>query len=172
MTNEYFETGIFHRRNDAEEAVARLYALGYTKSDLSVMMRDDVRAREFAADTDSNAAEGTGAGAVIGGGLGVIVASVATMAGATAVISTGGLATPFIVGPLAAVLAGLSGGVVAGGIVGGLIGAGIPREQAEHYQEQLNSGGILLGVNARPEDRDEVRDILASRRTVTSPDLA
>ena len=163
MKNENLETGMFTDRADAENAVTRLQALGYTQDEISVMMHDDTRAREFAAATGSKAAEGVGAGAVVGGSLGVIVASAATMAGVTAVVSTGGLAFPFVVGPLAAVLAGLGGGAVAGGIVGGLVGAGIPKEQAEHYEKSLGAGGILLGVDARPENRERVRDILKPR---------
>ena len=130
---------------------------------LSHYFQHPARAREFAAATGSKAAEGLGAGAAIGGSLGVIVAGAATMAGVTAIVSTGGLAFPFVVGPLAAVLAGLGGGAVAGGIVGGLVGAGIPKEQAENYEKDLGDGGILLGVNARPESREQVREIFVPR---------
>jgi hypothetical protein len=163
MTNENFETGIYHDRADAEDAVTRLRALGYTEGEISVMMHDDTRAREFAAATGSKAAEGLGAGAAIGGSLGVIVAGAATMAGVTAIVGSGGLALPFVVGPLAVVLAGLGGGAVAGGIVGGLVGAGIPKEQAEIYEKDLSDGGILLGVNDRPESREQVREVFVPR---------
>jgi len=41
MTNENFETGIYHDRADAEDAVTRLRALGYSENEISVMMHDD-----------------------------------------------------------------------------------------------------------------------------------
>jgi len=162
MTSENFETGMYLDRADAETAVERLHNLKYTDQDISVVMDDQVRAREFATTTGSMAAEGAGTGALVGGGLGAMVAGVATMAGITAVVSTGGFAAPFVMGPLAVVLAGLSGGLVTGGIVGGLVGAGIPKEQAEFYEKSLAEGGILLGVNAPPERLDEVRRVFAN----------
>jgi hypothetical protein len=171
MSNTTFETGIYRDRNAAEAAVARLRELGYTEQEISVMMHDDAMAREFAAATGSKAAEGTGAGALIGGSLGAIIAGAATVAGVTAVVSTGGLAAPFVVGPLAAVLAGLGGGVVAGGIVGGLVGAGIPKEQADEYVKELESGGILLGVQTTPERRERVREAFNSRGEVLQGDV-
>jgi hypothetical protein len=42
--------------------------------------------------------------------------------------------------------------------VGALVGAGIPKEKAQKYSEDLDRGGILLGVYPRPENRDEKAD--------------
>jgi hypothetical protein len=166
MSDKKFESAMYLNRADAEDAVTRLRDLGYSENEISVMMHDDTRAREFAAATGSKAAEGTGAGAVIGGSLGVIVAGAATVAGLTAVVTTGGLAAPFVVGPLAAVLSGLGAGVVAGGLVGGLVGAGIPKEQADDYAKELEQGGILIAVDPRDELLDGTRDVFSSRGRV------
>ncbi|MHB8373607.1 MAG: hypothetical protein ACYDA5_09165 [Vulcanimicrobiaceae bacterium] len=82
-----------------------------------------------------------------------------------AIVGTGGVATPLVVGPLAAALAGFGVGAATGGVVGALIGAGLPKGKAAEYEEGLNRGGILLGVNPRDEDRDRVRVICASPTT-------
>jgi len=154
-----FETGIYDDRESAENAVARLHELGYTKDDISVMMDDKTRERDFADATGSKAGSGAAAGAAIGGGLGAIVAGLTATGSVAAIVGTGGAATPLVAGPLAAALAGLGAGGVAGGIVGALVGAGIPEDRAKRYESRLNDGGILVGVKPRPEHRDELRRI-------------
>lgn len=124
-------------------------------------MRDKDKAKAFAERTGGHAAEGAVTGGVVGGGLGALIAGL-TATGSVAVIAgTGGIAAPLVVGPLVAALAGLGAGAAAGGIVGALVGAGIPKEKAEAYNAGLDRGGILLGVNARPENREAVRGVFA-----------
>jgi hypothetical protein len=157
-----FESGMYYDPDAAEARIRRLYELGYTDKDISVMMRDKDKAKAFAQHTGGHAAEGAAAGGAIGGGLGAIIAAL-TATGSIAVIAgTAGAAAPVVIGPLVAALAGLGAGAATGGIVGALIGAGIPKEKAEEYNAGLDRGGILLGVNARPENRDEVRGVFAN----------
>jgi len=61
-----------------------------------------------------------------------------------------------IAGPIAAALAGAGAGGAAGGLIGALIGAGIPEYRAKVYDAELRGGGILIGVEARADDKDEV----------------
>jgi hypothetical protein len=159
-------TGMFRDRVSAERAVADLQQLGYTQNDISVMMNDQTRAREFAADTGSKAAEGAGVGAGIGGTLGAIIAAVTATGSVAAVAATGGLAAPLVAGPLAAALAGAGAGGLGGGLIGGLIGAGIPKERAAQYETDLNAGGILVGVHARGVNAAEVQRALMSEGAV------
>ncbi len=63
--------GMFWDRASAERAMADLQQMGYTQNDISILMSDQTRVREFATDTGSKAAEGAGVGAGIGGTLGV-----------------------------------------------------------------------------------------------------
>ena len=154
-----FETGIYYDLDTAEARVRRLHELGYSDKDISVMMRDKDKARAFAERSGGHAAEGAVTGGAIGGGLGAIVAGLMATGSIAAVVGTGGAAVPLVAGPLAAALTGLGAGAAAGGIVGALVGAGIPKEKAVEYNEGLDRGGILLGVNARPENRDRVRDV-------------
>jgi hypothetical protein len=159
-TND-FESGIYYDYDAAEARVRRLRELGYTDKEISVMMRNKEKAEAFAGRTGGHAAEGAVTGGVVGGGVGAILAGLMATGSVIAIAGTGGVATPLVVGPLAAALAGLGAGAATGGVIGALVGAGVPKEKAAEYDEGLNRGGILLGVHARPESRDEVRDVLA-----------
>lgn len=66
--------------------------------------------------------------------------------------------TPFVAGPLAAVLLPALGA----GLFSAFSKAGIPKEHAERYAQALESGGIVVGVEARSGDEARVRGILAS----------
>lgn len=153
-------TGMFTNRAAAERAIGDLEALGYPHSDISVMMSDATRTRDFANDTGTKAAEGAGVGAGIGGTLGAIVAALTATGSVAAVAATGGLAAPLVAGPLAAALAGAGAGGLTGGLIGGLVGAGIPQERAAQYETALNAGGILVGVRADAVNAPRVRQIL------------
>lgn len=149
-------TGLFPDRASAEQAVADLKALGYQPNQISVMMNNQTHAREFATDTGTEAAAGTGWGAGIGGVLGFLVGLGAV--GTT--VATGGVAAPFLVGPLAAAWAGAGIGGLSGGIIGWLVGLGIPEERARLYETGLNAGGILLAVEAQMGNEARVRQIM------------
>lgn len=155
-------TGMFRDRASAERAVADLQSMGYAQNDISVMMQDQTRARDFATDTGSKAAEGAGVGAGIGGTLGAIIAAVTATGSVAAVAATGGLALPLVAGPLAAALAGAGAGGLGGGLIGGLVGAGIPKERAAQYETDLNAGGILVGVHAQASNAAQVAQVLST----------
>lgn len=153
------ETGIFYNRHDAEEAVKMLHELGYRDDEISVMMSDRTRAKEFAESTGSKVGEGTAIGGLAGGTLGGIAAALTTTIAGT--IITGGAALPLVAGPIAAILAGIGAGGVVGGIVGALIGMGIPEQRARELETGVNQGGIVIGVTPRDEDRERVGEIFA-----------
>lgn len=159
-----FEGGVYYDRDSAEGAVQRLHDLGYDRNDISVMSKDPDRARRFAEDTGTKAPEGTVTGGVIGGALGAIIAGLTATGSIAAIAGTGGAAAPLVAGPLAAALAGLGGGGLIGGIIGAFVGAGIPEDRAKEYEEGLNRGGMLVGVNPRDEHRDQVREMFRSSR--------
>ena len=160
-TTTRFESGIYYDPADAESRIQRLYDLGYSDKDISVMMRDQDKARSFTERVGGHTAEGAVTGGVIGGGLGAILAGLTATGFVVAVVGTGGVAAPLVAGPLAAALAGLGAGATAGGLIGALVGAGIPKDRAVQYSEGLDRGGILLGVAPRPEDEEEVRSVFA-----------
>jgi hypothetical protein len=164
---DVFESEIYYDREPASEAVDRLHGLGYGRDDISVMMDDKTREKAFSAVVNAKGSEGVAAGATIGGVLGAIVAGLTATGSVAAIAGTGGLATPLVVGPLAAALAGLGAGAAGGGILGGLIGVGIGEKRAKDYERGLREGGIVVAVRPKSkEHRSDVRRALDSGRAV------
>ncbi len=163
--DDSFESEIYYDREPASAAVDRLHGLGYGRDDISVMMDDKTREKAFSVLVSAKGSEGLAAGATIGGILGAIVAGLTATGSVAAIAGTGGLATPLVVGPLAAALAGLGAGAAGGGIVGGLIGVGIGEKRAKDYEKGLREGGILVAVRPKTrEHRADVRNALDSGR--------
>lgn len=156
------ETGIFYSRTSADQAAARLSELGYKVDDINLLMSEKTRAAEFADVAAKKTTEGALAGALIGGSLSAVVASLVATGSIATIAATGGAATPLVAGPLAAALAALGAGAGAGGILGALIAAGVTEGQAKHYEEALKKGAIIIGIHPRNEDRERVKAILAA----------
>lgn len=150
-------TGVFKTRVAAEAAVDALLKRNYTRDDISVLMSDSTKTKEFAIETGTHAADGAGIGGAVGGTLGAVLAAIAAV-GTTVALPGFGL---IIAGPLAAALAGAGAGGAAGGLIGALVGAGIPEHRAKVYDASLRSGGILLGVEAKTdEEAKELEQLL------------
>jgi hypothetical protein len=143
-----FVTGLFKTRAAAEAAVDAIIKRGYTRDDISVLMSDSTRDKEFAVQTRSHAADGLGIGGAIGGTVGAVLLAIVAV-GTTIAIPGLGL---FVAGPIAAALAGAGAGGVTGGLIGLMIGTGIPEHRAKVYDTGLRGGGILLGVQAKSSD--------------------
>lgn len=152
-------TGLFKNRVTAEAAVREIGKWGYTQEDVSVLMSDATRHREFGIEGGTKAAEGAGIGGAVGGVVGAVLAAIVAVG--TAITLPGiGLV---VAGPIAAALAGAGAGGAAGGLVGLLIGAGIPEHRARVYEAGLREGGILVGVEARTgEDADRIEELFES----------
>jgi hypothetical protein len=150
-------TGLFKTRVAAEAAVDALLKRGYTRDDISVLMSDATKNKEFAVETRSHAADGAGIGGAVGGAVGAVLAAIAAVGTTIVIPPLGGLV---IAGPIAAALAGAGAGGATGGIIGALIGAGIPEHRARVYDAGLQAGGILLGVEAHSdEDVDKLEQL-------------
>ncbi|HEV3470882.1 MAG TPA: hypothetical protein VG148_16280 [Pyrinomonadaceae bacterium] len=151
-------TGAFKTRVAAEAAVDAIIKRGYTRDDISVLMSDATKSKEFAIETGSRAADGLGIGAAVGGGVGAVLAAIAAV-GTNILLPGLGLV---VAGPLAAALAGAGAGGAAGGLIGALVGAGIPEHRAKVYDASLRAGGILIGVEAKTdEEADQLEKLLA-----------
>jgi hypothetical protein len=150
-------TGLFKSRVAAEAAVDAIIKRGYTRDDISVLMSDATRSKEFAVETRSHAADGAGIGGAIGGAVGATLAAIVAV-GTTIALPGIGIV---IAGPVAAALAGLGAGAATGGIIGALVGAGIPEHRAKVYDAGLRSGGILIGVESKSDDdADKLEQLL------------
>lgn len=148
-------TGLFKTRSGAERAVDTLVNDGFPREDISLLMSDATRGREFALQMATKAPEGAATGATVGGALGAIAAGLVVLG----VIAIPGLAI-VAAGPVIATLAGLGAGAAAGGLAGALIGLGIPEHEAKFYNEAIEKGGILLGVYAHDDRAGHARKIL------------
>ena len=141
-------TGVFKTRVAAESAVDAIIKRGYTRDDISVLMSDATKNKEFAIETRSHAADGLGYGAAVGGTVGAVLAAIAAV-GTNILVPGLGLV---VAGPLAAALAGAGAGGAAGGLIGALVGAGIPEHRARVYDASLRAGGILIGVESKDDE--------------------
>jgi ribose/xylose/arabinose/galactoside ABC-type transport system permease subunit len=62
-------------------------------------------------------------------------------------------------GFFSSLVAGAMAGAAGGGLVGSLIAAGLPRHEAERYQQEVHAGRIIVTVHT--DDRyDDALDIL------------
>lgn len=154
-------TEVFKDKGAAERAVEALERAGLGVNDISVMMSEDTRTRNFTMERHSKAAEGATTGGIVGGAIGAIVAGLTATGSIAALAATGGAAAPLVAGPLAAALAGLGAGAVGGGVIGGLVGLGIPEVQAKQIEQRLHDGGIVVAVNASDDDAESVQQVLA-----------
>jgi hypothetical protein len=135
--------GIYGTRPGVENAVSAFKEGGFSNSDISVLLPENLGSKEIATDKSSKAPEGATAGAssgaVIGGALGWLAGI-----GALAIPGVG----PFIAaGPIVAALAGLGVGGAVGGFTGALVGLGIPEYEAKRYEGHIKKGGILVSVH-------------------------
>jgi len=157
MAKPKLVTGLFKNRVAAEAAVDAIIKRGYTRDDISVLMSDATRSKEFALQTKSHAADGAGIGGAVGGAVGAVLAAIVAV-GTTIFLPGINLV---IAGPIAAALAGAGAGAATGGVIGALIGAGIPEYRAKVYDTELRSGGILVGVEARSDEEvDRLEELL------------
>ena len=150
--------GLFESRAQAVEAVAALKKARFPADDMSIVMRDSGQAADVAVDAGITESSGDAAATgAIGGGLLGGLAGLVLGAGALAIPGIG----PIIAaGPIAAMLTGGALGAATGGIVGALTEAGVPEEEATHYQSGVERGGILLSVKV-PDGREaEAREVL------------
>ena len=136
--------GLFRDQPSAERAIQRLTAAGFTEKQIGVAVRDREQQNAITEETGTQAAEGAKTGAVSGGVVGGVVGLLAGV-GALAIPGIG----PIIAGgALASTLAGAGIGAAAGGLLGALVGMGIPEEDARHFEQGFQQGGILVTVDA------------------------
>lgn len=140
--------GIFKTQTQAERAVDALLAVGFRSDDISVLAPDQQTSKQFAAEKNTKAPEGTAVGATTGGAVGGTLGLLAGL-GTLAIPGVG----PFIAaGPIMGALAGLGVGAATGGLVGALVGMGIPEYEAKRYEGRVKDGGILVSVHCDDSD--------------------
>jgi hypothetical protein len=141
-------TALFRSRAAAMLAMEDLVRHGYSQDDISLLMSESTRGREFKVNEATKAPEGMATGAAIGGALGALLLGL-TAVGTIVAPGLGLVAA----GHWLTALAGFGAGALGGGLIGGLAGMGIPEHEAEIYRGELEKGGILLGIFAPTDER-------------------
>lgn len=141
--------GIYKTVASADSATDTLVKSGFSASDISALMPENLGPRQIGTEKATKAPEGATAGAstgaVLGGALGLLAGI-----GALAIPGVGPL---IAAGPIMAGLAGLGVGGAVGGFTGALIGMGIPEYEAKRYEGRIKEGGILLSVHCDTSDQ-------------------
>jgi hypothetical protein len=135
--------GIYKTRGQAEQAVDRILAAGFSNNDISVLLPDNSSTKEFAHEKNTKAPEGATTGVAAGGAVGGTLGLLAGI-GALAIPGVGPL---IAAGPIMGALAGVGVGGVVGGLIGALVGMGIPEYEAKRYEGRIKDGGVLLSVH-------------------------
>ena len=159
MTNNKSVFGIYLTRSNVESAVDALKKAGFSNSDVSILLPENVKTGELETEHSTKApqgaAVGAGSGAAVGGALGWLVG-----VGALAIP---GIGPVIAAGPLLAALAGIGIGGALGGFAGSLVGMGIPEYEAKKYEGRLLKGGILIAVHCNTEEEaNRAKDVLQS----------
>src|ERR1700740_1580645 len=149
--------GIYSSLPSADNATDTFVKSGFPAADISALLPDNLGGKEIGTQKATKAPEGSaagaGAGAVLGGALGLLAGI-----GALAIPGVGPLVAA---GPIMAALAGVGVGGAIGGITGTLIGMGIPEYEAKRYEGQIRKGGILLSVHCDSSDwTRKAKDVL------------
>jgi hypothetical protein len=157
---------IYSTRAGAEHGAEMLLSSGFSTSNISVLLPENMGSKEIGTEKSSKAPEGTavgaGSGAVIGGTLGLL-ASIGTLA-------IPGIGPLIAAGPIVAALAGAGVGGAVGGLAGALIGLGIPEYEAKRYEGRLQRGGILLSVHC--DTSEEIRRAKAVLEATRAEDVS
>jgi hypothetical protein len=159
--------GVFPDPASARQAVAELRSAGFADNQIGVLAADSRTASEESTNPDSSHTlweEGAGVGAAAGAatGLGLGLAVAAGLIPAIGPVIAGGT--------LVALLASAGTGAAAGAVAGGLIGLGVPESDAEHYEQEVRSGRLLVTVHNADERADDARNILRRNNgTVREP---
>jgi hypothetical protein len=158
--------GIFSERENAESALEALEQKGFNPKNISIITQDKQVGQDISQNTGASVAEGpvSGAstGAIVGGIAGLLIGIGAiTIPGVGALLIAGPLATALgLTGAAATTVSGTVTGALAGGLIGALVGLGVPKAEAQVYEQQIKEGGILVAVPTMTDDDSEVRSLL------------
>lgn len=148
--------GLFDTMEEANQAALELEQSGISRSNVSVIAANEAgKYADYSSGTGEvgkGVAGGAGAGAAVGGGLGLLT-------GLTA-LAIPGFGPVIAAGPIAAALTGAGIGAATGGLIGGLSKAGVSEDDARDYEEAVRRGGVLLTVRTTKELSDDAADIL------------
>ncbi len=145
---------LYDSYSQAQRAVEALEQAGFSSSEVSLISR--YRDDNTLADDASGTTTGATAGAVVGGGTGLLAA--------LGVIAIPGIGPLVAAGVLATTLVGAAGGSVVGGLIGALTDYGVSEEDAHVYSEAVRRGSSLVTVRT-DDDRSATADAILNAHT-------
>lgn len=151
--------GVFDGPANAERALNGLRDAGFSPDNVSVVAKDTSETKEMVEHTGMGGAEGAGTGAVMGGITGGLLG---WLVGIGALLIPG-VGPVIAAGALATTLGGAAIGAVTGGLIGALVDLGIPKEEAQGYEESVRQGRILLTVHAPDDQKAQDARVLFDR---------
>jgi len=160
--------GIFSQRQDAENAVKQLRALGLTPKHLSILTPEASEQEIHTVPTTETEQPGMGnaLGGVIGGGTGLFLGGAAGSAAASLLVP--GVGPIIAIGLASAALSGLVGaaiGATAGGAVEDSLDTGLPHDELFVYEDALRQGRtVVLVLSENKEQEETVRNVLIHTR--------
>jgi hypothetical protein len=135
MAEDFIAIGVFHDSEQARQAIDALKRAGYSENEIGFLARASATGSED--DMMADAATGAVGGGILGGVLGAAAALLIPGFG------------PAIAGGILLVTFGAAGiGALAGSLIGALVSIGVPEEEAQHYQHELERGRTIVTVKA------------------------
>lgn len=147
--------GVFESEQAVISAIQELKSLGYSSDQISVVSKNKKELKDIHEETGTKAPQGVATGAATGGVLGGVTGLLAGLG----LLAIPGIGPILAAGPIVATISGAAVGAGAGGLVGGLIGLGIPKDEAERYNEYVNDHKLLVIVDAEAARKGRVHDI-------------
>ncbi|MCD5325978.1 MULTISPECIES: general stress protein [Pontibacillus] len=159
--------GVFSKVNHAESAISELQHLGYDSKDISIFAKEeekvnrleDEKEKSISSNEDEiadGAGSATGLGAIAGRSLGGI-GGLLTNIGLISVPGGGNLTSA---GPIAFNSEGRKDGVSRS-----LQDSGVPAEEAQKYEDEVENGKIIVLVEAIGNMQDDVHRIFRTNHT-------
>ncbi|MHB0857334.1 MAG: YsnF/AvaK domain-containing protein [Anaerolineae bacterium] len=161
--------GAYDDRTEAERVVQALADEGFSRNDISLMVRHE---GAEAGDGERGRGNKAGEGAGIGAGIGAVLGGAGGLLVGLGLLTIPGIGPVLAAGPLAAALAGAGIGAGAGALVGALVGLGIPEEEAEYYAEAIRRGSTLVAVKAQDNMANRALSIMSRFNAVDIEDRA
>ncbi len=141
--------GAFDDHHSADTVVKELERNGVPNKEISVVAKKDGKTEQGhpSGHGTHDLSSGIGWGAAGGGAVGLLAS-----AGALAIPGIGPI---LAMGPLAATLTGAA----AGGLVGGLMDYGIPKQESEQLERQVQHGAVLVSVKTDEREIGKARKL-------------
>ncbi len=164
--------GTFENTENVDSVLEKLKDKNYTAEEVSVITKEENI--EIETDASQNIGQGAKVGALAGGLVGLLAG--------LGVLAIPGLGALFIAGPIVAAL-GITGvlgvtasGALTGALAGGLVGAlkeiGVDERLANEYEESVRNGETLLGVLAKENDTERIKEIMEEENGNSVADIA